>query len=185
MMDQQQATFLPFHALNEFMRPDYRQGVVQSVMVGASSLPEKQLSALNQAIKKMVQVPGFRNSLQAPAAIKVKPAIHAFEKSAGFVAQILSAWAEIHSELRQQVYDLLTGRGWELLPVDADRTKLPGFLTTWPKNEDFSVINKAFTEVYPETQATTDDISLMAVWLAGRLPMEEEEPDGAEETSEK
>jgi hypothetical protein len=183
MTDQKQAAFLPFHALNEFMRPDYRQAVVHNVLVGIPSLPDKQQSALNQAIKKMVQVPGFRNSLQAPAGIKVKPSIQAFEKSAAFVAQILSAWAEIHNDLRQQVYDLLTGRGWELLPADADRTKLPGFLTTWPKDEDFSVINKAFTDAYPETQATSDDVSLMTVWLAGRLPMEEEAPDSSEETS--
>lgn len=176
MVDQKQAAFLPFHALNEFMRPDYRQAVVQSVILGTPSLPEKQQSALNQAIKKMVQVPGFRNSTQAPAPVKVKPSIRAFEKSASFVALVLAAWSEINHELRQQVYELLTGRGWELLPTDADRTKLPGFLTTWPKDEDFSVINKAFTEAYPETQATPDDISLMAVWLAGRLPMEQEAP---------
>jgi hypothetical protein len=179
-VDQKQASFLPFNALNEFMRTDYRQSVVHAVVMHISALPENHQKAVNQAIKKMVQVPGFRNSLQAPAPMKVKPAVQAFEKSAAFVAVVLSAWAELNHDLRQQVFDLLTGRGWEVLPPDADRTKLPGFLTTWPKDDDFPVLNQAFSEIYPEAHASTDDVSLMAVWLAGRLPMEQEESEPVE-----
>ncbi len=171
-MDQKNVSFLPYHAINEFMRPEYRQSVIHAVITGLPNLPEKQQSAVNQMIKKMVQIPGFRNSLQAPAPLKVKPAIKTFEKNPAFVAALLSAWAELHTGLRQQVYDLLVRRDWEVLPPDADRTKLPGFLTTWPGNEDFSVLNKAFQETYPDAEVSSDDVSLMAVWLAGRLPME-------------
>jgi hypothetical protein len=179
-MDSKQASFLPFNALNEFMRTDYRHSVVHSVIFNLSTLPDKQQAALNQSIKKMVQVPGFRNSLQAPAPLKVKPAISAFEKSPAFVALVLSAWSEINHDLRQRVYDLLVKRGWELLPQEADRTKLPGFLTTWPKEDDFSVLNQAYGETYPDQPATTDDVSLMVVWLAGRLPVEEVDSKAAE-----
>ena len=176
-MDEKKVSFLPFHALNEFMRPEYRQGVVHAVITGLPGLPEKQQAAVNQLIKKLVQIPGFRNALQAPSPLKVKPAIKTFEKSPAFVAAVLSAWTEMHPDLRQQVYDLLVARGWEVLPVDADRTKLPGFLTTWPANEDFSVLNQAFHETYPDVEASSDDVSLMAVWLAGRLPMETGAPE--------
>jgi hypothetical protein len=179
-MDRKQASFLPFNALNEFMRTDYRQSVVHMVITNLPSLPEKQQSAVNQAIKKMVQIPGFRNSLQAPAPLKVRPAISVFEKSPAFVATVLSAWAEINHGLRQRVYDLLVKRGWEILPADADRTKLPGFLITWPKEDDFSVLNQVYGEIYPDQPATTDDVSLMAVWLAGRLPVEEVDSKSSE-----
>jgi hypothetical protein len=180
-VDPKQAAFLPFHALNEFMRTDYRQTVIHSVITRIPSLTENQQKAVNQAIKKMVQVPGFRNSLQAPAPMKVKPAIQAFEKSPAFVAVVLSAWAELNQVLRQQVFDLLVSRGWDVLPPDADRTKLPGFLTTWPKDDDFPILNQAFSETYPDAQASTDDVSLMAVWLAGRLPMEQVDSEPSEE----
>lgn len=173
-MDKKQVSFLPFSALNEFMRPDYRLKVIQETLGNLNALPEKQQSQVNQAVKKLVQVPGFRNSLQAPTPLKVKPAAKSFEKSASFVAVILSAWSDLQPDLRQQVFDLLTSRGWELLPIEADRTKLPGFLTTWPKDEDFSVLNQAFRDAQPETTASEDDVSLMAVWLAGRLPLDEE-----------
>ena len=74
-----------------------------------------------------MQTPGFRNSAKAPVAKRVKPTAEAFTKSPHLVAAILSAWAAANVEFRQRVYDLLTERGWELLPVDADRAQLPGF----------------------------------------------------------
>ncbi|MFM8323136.1 MAG: hypothetical protein ACKOC5_19670, partial [Chloroflexota bacterium] len=70
-------------------------------------------------------------------------------------------------------------------PPEADRTRLPGFGVTWPKNEDFELLNNAFTEKYPDADQTTDDVSLMAVWVSLRLPMEledeaETEPDAGD-----
>jgi hypothetical protein len=76
------------------------------------------------------------------------------------------------------VYDLLVARGWELLPPEADRTVLPGFLTKWPKGETFEVLNEVFLKMYPGTQASDDDISLMVVWLSGRLPYQFEGEQG-------
>jgi hypothetical protein len=131
-------------------------------------------------------VPGFRDGSQAPATFKVAPTVSAFEKSPDLVAAILAAWAETQSDLRTKVYDLLKERGWELLPLEADRTKLPGFLTKWPgKDEDFDVLNTVFAEKHPSQEATTDDVSLMVVWLSGRLPFanddDEDEDSEAEE----
>ncbi len=79
------------------------------------------------------------------------------------------------------MYEVLTGRGWELLPPEADRTALPGFLAAWPAGEHFDVIAAAFREAYPQSEAEDDDINLMTVWLGNRLPYAQQgEPEGDE-----
>ncbi len=118
-------------------------------------------------------VPGFRNSSAAPANLKIKPYISAFELHPEVSAFTIAVWTRSTSSLLEKVFDLLTERKWELLPKDADRTKLPGFLTAWPKEESFEAINKAFKEKYAEENYSEDDISLMAVWLSGRLPYQD------------
>jgi len=183
-MNDKKVSFLPFNALNEFMRPDYRQAVVHSVLQALPGLPENHQAALNRLTKKLVQIPGFRNSAAAPVSVRSKHVIRAFEKNPDMAAAVLSAWSETRAELRQQVFDLLKSRDWELLPPEADRTKLPGFLTTWPVGEDFSILNDSFSASYPEHSASTDDVSLMVVWLSGRLPYDQDEtadePDAGE-----
>jgi len=167
-----QASFLPFHAINEFMRPDYRTDVVRAVLHALPDLPADQRTQIEKLTRRVVTVPGFRNSAKAPVALRVKPTADAFEKNAGLVAAILSSWSGIHPELRSQVYDLLIARGWEVLPADADRSKLPGFLTRWPKGEDFEALNAAYVSQFPNSNTGSDDVSLMVVWLSGRLPYE-------------
>jgi hypothetical protein len=183
-MDQEKAQFLPFHAINEFMRPDFRLEVVRSTLYALPNLPEGFRPPIDRLTRKVIQVPGFRNSVKAPTALKVKPTAEAFEKSSDLVAAVLSAWAEAHPELRQQVYDLLVSRDWKVLPLEADRTKIPGFLTRWPKGEDFDVLNNAYIEKYPGSQTSSDQVSLMVVWISGRLPYQlvgEEEGQADEE----
>ncbi|MCI0519720.1 MAG: hypothetical protein L0Z70_05615 [Chloroflexi bacterium] len=162
--------FLPFHALNEFMTSEYRQEVVRRALNALPDLPENLSAEINRQTGKSVRIQGFRNSLKAPAALRFKPTLEAFEKSPALVAAILAAWAETHPDLRQQVYALLQARQWELLPIDADRARLPGFITVWPKGEDFEALNRAFSEMYPEARAESNDVSLMVVWLSLRLP---------------
>jgi hypothetical protein len=180
-MAEKKQEFLPFHAINEFMREDYRLTVVRGVLHAASQLPPEYREAIEKQTKRSVKVAGFRNSGLAPAGLRVAPTANAFEKYPDMVSSILAAWAEIHNELRQQVFDLLTGRGWELLPVEVNRAKLPGFMVHWPKGEDFEGITKAFAEKYPLETVSPDDISLMTVWLGDRLPykIEDEETEPA------
>lgn len=182
-MDDQTAQFLPFHAVNEFMRPDYRLAVVRATLNSLPDLPENFRTPIDQITRMIVQVPGFRNSAKAPLNKRVKPTAEAFEKSPHLVAALLSAWSEAHLELRQEVYDLLVERGWEVLPPAADRTQLPGFIITWPKGESFELLTQIFTDKYPETKANSDDVSLMIVWLSTRLPyqFEKDEPGSEEE----
>jgi hypothetical protein len=169
--------FLPFSAINMFMRPDYRLEVVRKVFNLMPESPEEVRATFNRYIKKFVAVPGFRNSSAAPVSLKIKPYISAFESQPEVAAFTMATWARGNRSLLDKVFDLLTDREWELLPKDADRTQLPGFLTTWPKDESFEAVNKAFKEKYTEETYHEDDISLMAVWLSGRLPYQEEDPD--------
>jgi hypothetical protein len=188
----EKSEFLPFHAINEFMRPDFRLSVVRETLLSLADIPEAFSDALNHQIKKTVTIPGFRNSDKAPALIKVLPTSKAFEKNSDLVAALLSCWAEQHSSLRDQVYQLLIVQNWNMLnqsdgisldnlsielikewpvlPINVDRAKLPGFYTHWPKGQDFETIYQKYCELYPESVTSIDKVSLMAVWLTMRLP---------------
>lgn len=169
-MNDRKVKFYPFHAVNDFMRADYRLEVVRTTLNALPKLPSEFIAPIERLTKHLVHVPGFRNSAKAPANLRIRPTSDAFEKSHQLVAAILQAWAAAHLELRQEVYELLMSRNWEVLPPDADRTKLPGFLIDWPENEDFEELNKAFSAMYPQAQVSSDDVSLMIVWISTRLP---------------
>jgi hypothetical protein len=169
-MSDKQVQFLPFSAVNLYMRNDYRADVVKTALQSIQSAPKNAQHTFDGLTKKWVVVPGFRNSVQAPLGLKIKSFITAFEKSPDVAGFVLKLWADLNVELRTQVFDLLTERKWELIPADADRTRLPGFLPSWPEGEDFDILNTAFNEKYPGVNAKTDDVSLMVVWLSGRLP---------------
>jgi hypothetical protein len=184
MTDEEMTEFLSFHVINEFMRDDYRLEVVRTALTALPKLPVEQRETVERLTRRLVQTPGFRNSAKAPVGKRVRPTAEAFTKSPDLVAAILAAWAAAHVDLRQRAYDLLTERGWELLPVDADRAQLPGFFTHWPKDEDFEKVNNAYTERYPDFPTSTDNVSLMVVWLAMSLPYDfdvEEEEDVVEQ----
>ena len=179
MSDQNQIQLAPFATINQFMLPEYRQKVIEAVLKQLSELPSQRRSAINNLIRKYVKISGFRNSDLAPLPLKVRQSAAAFEGHSDFVAQILSAWSELHHELRQEVYELLTTREWEVLQVDADRAKLPGFLVRWPKQETYDVLDAAFHEKFPQQEIAENDIRLMVVWVSGRLPfdMVDDEPE--------
>ena len=184
--------FLPFHAINEFMRPDFRMSVIRETLMKLPNLPDIYINKINHLTNKYVKVPGFRHSDKAPTLVKVLPMSKAFEKSPDLVAAILAAWAETHSELRIQVYDLLQTRNWviypntevpdlaslssdtikdwPIFPIHVDRTNLPGFFPHWPKSENFETLYTSYSEKYPESDAGIDKVSLMTVWLTMRLP---------------
>ena len=180
-MDDKQLQYLPFHAINEFMVPEYRLHVIQSVMTGFDRLPGERRSAINGLVKRYVQVPGFRNSTQAPGPIKSRASASVFERRPEFVAQTLQGWSELYPELRQKVYDFLKERSWEVLPPEADRTRLPGFLTDWPKGETYDILGEAYEAAFPGEAVDENDLRLMIVWVAGRLPYdaEDEESDSS------
>lgn len=183
-MDDQKARFLPFNAVNEFLLSDYRLKLIQTVLAESGQLSDERRSNINRLVKRLVRVPGFRNSTLAPVPVKAREAVSAFERSAEFAANILAGWAELKPELSRKVHALLTGRGWQLLPLEADRSKLPGFLTRWPQAETFDVLNEAYQKAYPQDGEHEYDINLMIAWMWGRLPVElvEITPENQEES---
>jgi hypothetical protein len=190
----EQSEFLPFHAINEYMRPDFRSKVIRETLSAQATLEEHLSNDLNHLVKKYVTVPGFRSSDKAPSLVKVLPTSKAFEKNPDLVAAILSCWTEIQSKLCQQAYALLKERKWPIFPeneelsptvlitdaikewpvfpIKMDRAKLPGFYIHWPKGEDFETLYKTFAELYPDSDASIDKVSLMVVWLSMRLPFQ-------------
>lgn len=183
MTEDNQAQFVAFHAINQFMMVEYRQEILHKVLGRLDQLPAARKSTLQNQLKRYLKLTGFRNGALAPLPLRVKGAGSAFESHPDFVAQVLMAWSELNLELRQQVYDLLVERQWELLPPDTDRSKLPGFLVRWPQTETYDALDAAFAAKYPEVKAHEYDIRLMVVWLGGRLPydmVEDDEEEGEE-----
>ena len=192
-----QIKFYPFHAINEFMRPDFRLSIIRDVLNNVDSLTSEQVSALGNITRKAIKIPGFRSSDKAPAMVKVMPMVKGFEKNPELAGVVLSTWAAIHNELATQVYTLFIKRNWPvlnteggesynslssdivdkwpLLPLATNRIHTPGFFPRWPKGEDFETLYNAFLELYPESNASIDQVSLMAVWLTLRLPYEIED----------
>jgi hypothetical protein len=186
--------FLPFHAINEFMRPDFRLNIIRDTLSSQQISDEPCLNNLNKQIKKSVKIPGFRNSDKAPALVKVLPTSKAFENNPDLVGALLYCWSEIHADLRTEVFNLLSSRNWPIfngtdlsgiaslstdfikewpiLPLEFDRAKLPGFYIHWPKGEDFEILYDNFAKLYPESDASKDKVSLMVVWITMRLPYE-------------
>jgi len=179
-MDDKRIPYFPFHAINEYMLPEFRLNVITAVLRDMDKLPGARRATLNNMIKRSVSVPGFRNSALAPLGVKVRGAVSTFERSEDFAAQVLQGWAELHADLRDKVYASLQGRSFEeILPAEADRSKLPGFQTTWPKAETYEALDEAFFSANPGAQVSTDDIRLMVVWLVNRLPYDLFEDDEA------
>lgn len=183
-MNDQQAQFLPFHAINDFMRSDYRLEVIRTALNALGNLPDEFSAPIERLTRRLVQVPGFRNTAKAPIHLRVKPTAAAFEKSHQLVAAILHAWTATNPELSQQVYDLLISRNWEVLQPNIDRTKLPGFISRWPPKENFEILTNAFREMYPQAQTKDDDVNLMIVWISTRLPCLDEDESHIQEYSD-
>lgn len=178
MSEQEQIRYLPFHAINEFMIDEYREKVVRYVFENLGNIPSSRKNTILSIFKKQVKIPGFRDSSLAPNPIKVKHGCQLFERNPDFVAQVLQAWAELQTDLRQKVYEMLISRGWKnILPPEIDRSKLPGFQVVWPKTETYEVLDQTFYEQNPGLDIPNDDIRLMAVWLVNALPYELFEED--------
>ncbi|MCJ7701710.1 MAG: hypothetical protein MUO62_09020 [Anaerolineales bacterium] len=177
MNEKTQLEFIPFHAINEFMRNDFRLNVIRTTLLSLNQLDRQFSAPIDRLTRKHVTVAGFRNSVKAPATIKAVAMVKAFENQPKMVGAILNAWAESKTELRQLIYDLLVERGWKVLPIEADRTRLPGFMARWPAEDDYELLYQAFTDSHPEMEASIDEISLMVVWISGRLPIDKVSKD--------
>jgi len=162
--------YLPFHAVNEFMRDDYRLTILQEVLMDQGRNSTELHQRIGRMISKGVQIPGFRNSNLAPVRMKVKNSTTLFERSPEFAAAVMEAWSNLHADLKAKMADLLTSRNWVIPPVDEDHSHLPGFQLDWPKADTFEALIEALKTLSPDLQESDDNISLMAVWVGNRLP---------------
>lgn len=177
MENQASTSYLPFHAINEFMRDDYRQEIIRKVLSSQSDLSLNCREAITSITRRFVQVPGFRNSSKAPFLKRIKPTAEAFVSSPNVTAVILSAWSDLHYNLQQRVFELLNSRGWSIFPIEVDRATLPGFAPVWPSGETFETVIQAYRERNPESTVVDDDLGLMVVWVSMRLPYGESESE--------
>ena len=173
--NEKQAKILPFHAINQFMTDSFRASVLRTVMVNLSSIPNDAQRIIQRAIRTKVKIPGYRKSTRAPAPIQAKGLEDVFKESARLVAAVLSGWSEINLELGKKVYDFLIEEEWEILPLAADRKKLPGFITTWPDVRDFDAMFEAFNNRYPAIEPPINEVILLMVWISTRLPVDKPE----------
>lgn len=162
--------YLPFHAVNEFMRDDYRLTILQEVMNDQGSNSAELRQRIGRMVSKGVKIPGFRNSNLAPAGMKVKNSTTLFERSPEFAAAIMEAWSNLHLDLKSKMAELLAARNWTIPPVNEDHSHLTGFRLDWPKEDTFDVLIEALRTESPDLQESDDNISLMAVWIGNRLP---------------
>jgi hypothetical protein len=163
--------FLPFAAINEFMRDDYRLAVITEVIGALDKIPNDQRSVINKSIARFVTVPGFRNSNLAPVGRKARASVDIFLASNDYSAAIIESWFRLHPDLAAVAFEVLTEKEWpNLQPISLDRSKLPGFQIHWPKQDTFEVLIKAVRAKQPFAEESDDNISLMVVWLGVRLP---------------
>lgn len=170
MSDEKKIQVLPFHAVNEFMREDYRLVVLHEVFSALDQCTPMQKQLILKMFSKNVNVPGFRNSGQAPLSIKIKNSPSLFERSHDFSATIMESWCNLHPQLKSAMHSLLTERGWTLQPLESDRSLLPGFQIDWPKTDNFESLINTLQKAQPELNESDDNISLMAVWVGNKLP---------------
>ena len=170
MPENQKKQYIPFNAINEFMRDDYRTTVITEVLSNLEKIDKESGIRINRLFSKGVQIPGFRNSSQAPIAVKIRHAHTIFEKSSEFAAIILNSWTQLHIPLQQNVWKMLDDRNWKPLPLEVDRSLLPGFQVDWPKGDTFEVMIQALKAIDPAKTESDDNISLMTVWVGNRLP---------------
>ena len=163
--------YLPFNAINEFMRDDYRLQVLMEVFTKMESLPSEKKSSIGNLVSRFVSIQGFRNGNLAPAGRKAKSSVQLFQGSPEFAGLVLESWKTLHPELAKEMFEILTAKNWEdMQPFEVDRSKLPGFLIHWPKLDTFEELAKALKEKAPSLDESEDNISLMGVWMGNRLP---------------
>jgi len=170
-------SLLPLISLNVFLLPDFRREILTTVLNQKDNLPPEIKQEFRQAIKEFVKISGFRNPLAAPQALQVRAMESPFEKESRFVKAILSSWADINSDLQPKVQALIPELGFEpndQAPLYPDPEN--AFAVGWPEDLSFEKLADLVKQK-TETDASSNEISLMTVWLTGRLP-------GSEPTTE-
>lgn len=164
------SSLLPMISLNVFLLPDFRREILSTVLNEKDALSPENKQELTQAIREFVKISGFRNPLAAPQALQVRAMESPFEKESRFIKAILSSWADINSDLQTNLQSVIPELDFEpnhQAPLYPDPEN--AFALGWPEDLSFEKLADLVKQK-TEIDASSDAISLMTVWLTGRLP---------------
>ncbi|MBW6465059.1 MAG: hypothetical protein K0B06_00965 [Brevefilum sp.] len=163
---------LPFISINVYVEREYLEKVARYILEGVGKLTKEEQIAFSQNFRKYVNVLGFRNPLRAPLSLQVNAYASAFEEKEEVIPFTLTTWAKLSNELAEKVHSWLKSEGWEDLALARDFEEDHGFIADWPDDLTFDQIEKQFSDTHPNFEHDRDDLILMVLWIAGRLPKE-------------
>jgi hypothetical protein len=164
------SSLLPMISLNVFLLPDFRREILSTVLNEKETLSSENKRELTHAIREFVKISGFRNPLAAPQALQVRAMESPFEKESRFIKAILSSWADINSDLQANLQSVIPELDFEpndQAPLYPDPEN--AFALGWPEDLSFEKLADLVKQK-KEIDASSDAISLMTIWLTGRLP---------------
>ena len=115
----------PLIAINLAMNDEYREIVVTEVLeqLKARKIYSK---ALDAALRKVLNVPGYKHPTKAPLH-KLRPAtLAAFKLSEEVIAAVLTLWIKFKEELRARMNDFLEAQGVALSSITYSTRDLVG-----------------------------------------------------------
>jgi hypothetical protein len=163
---------LPFKSINVYIERDYLEKVTKNVLEGFGKLSKEEQIQFSQNFRKYVSVLGFRNPLRAPLSLQINAYASAFEEKEEVIPFSLTTWAKVNHNLAEKVLSWLKSEGWEDLALAREYEEDSGFVADWPDDISFDQVEEQFQKAHPDFEFDRDDLILMVLWIAGKLPIE-------------
>jgi hypothetical protein len=161
---------LPFKAINVFIEREYLEKVLKEILEGIDNFSKDDQIAFNRFFRKYVNVLGFRNPTRAPFTLQVNAYGSAFEEKDEVIPYTLTTWTKLKSDFAEIVKKWLEAEGWQNLALERTFEESEGFILDWPENLTFDMLVTQFTKSNPDVDFDRDDLILMVLWIAGKLP---------------
>jgi hypothetical protein len=163
---------LPFKSINVYIEREYLEKVAKNILEGVGKLKKEEQIGFSQNFRKYVNVLGFRNPLRAPLSLQVNAYASAFEEKEEVIPFSLTAWTRVNIDLAEKVQSWLESEGWEDLALAREFEEDNGFILDWPDDLSFDQLEEKFQKAHPDFEYSRDDLILMVLWIAGKLPNE-------------
>jgi hypothetical protein len=163
---------LPFISINVFIERDYLEKVTKNILEGFGKLSKEEQIKFSQNFRKYVSVLGFRNPLRAPLSLQINAYASAFEEKEEVIPFSLTTWAKVNDKLAEKVMSWLNSEGWEDLALAREFEEDSGFVADWPDALSFDQVEEKFQKAHPGFEYDRDDLILMVLWIAGKLPLD-------------
>jgi hypothetical protein len=161
-----------YRAINVYVEREHLEDVLERILKGINSLSKPEQIEFIKKFKQYVKVNGFRNPTMAPLPLRVNAYAIAFEDKDETVPFTLSTWTKINPDLANEVKSWLEDKGWEDLALVREYDEDGGFKSDWPEDFGSEDLIADFQKDHPESSFEPDDITLMALWVSGKLPRE-------------